>query len=259
MSDLLGAQDYIDVDATLPSGVNFGPAERAQMVKESLDISEQMGTVGSGYIPKNFTTNCQANTEGLFAFYSFAEAGFILTCRTPDGAGSGWAGITGIKDISQIDAGALTRVASDKAVKSVKPRAIEPGRYTVILEPRANARFLSLMTGILNAGNTNDFIRDKSPGDKIFSDQLTLRSEIGNPILRQTPILTDNTPAAPATWIENGVLRNRSGGDGVRATPNMSLVMEGTDTSIEDMISQTRRGLRLDRRLDRHRVRHRRS
>ena len=69
-----------------------------------------------------------------------------------DGSGSGWAGTTGIKDLRMIDAKALTEVASDKALKSRKPKAIEPGRYTVILEPRANARFLSLMTGLFNAG-----------------------------------------------------------------------------------------------------------
>jgi predicted Zn-dependent protease len=243
LPELLGAQDYIEVDAALPNGVDFGPAERAQMVKESLDISEAMGTVGSGYIPKVYDTDCEANSEGLFAFYSSAQAGFTLTCRTPDGAGSGWAGITGIKDISLINASELTRVASDKALKSVNPRAIEPGRYTVILEPRANARFLSLMTGILNQNNNNEFISDKAPGDKIFSDLMTLKSDIGNPILRQTPILNDNTPAAPVTWIEKGVLRNRSGADGVRATTNMSPVMEGSELSIEDMVGQTRRGL----------------
>ena len=43
-----------------------------------------------------------------------------------------------------IDAKALTDVAANKALKSRKAKAIEPGRYTVILEPRANARFLSL-------------------------------------------------------------------------------------------------------------------
>src|SRR5688500_6307823 len=35
--ELLGPQQYIPVDAALPGGVNFGPRERAQMVKESLD------------------------------------------------------------------------------------------------------------------------------------------------------------------------------------------------------------------------------
>ena len=40
------------VDAALPSGVNFGPAERARMVKDSIDICEKKGVVGAGYIPK---------------------------------------------------------------------------------------------------------------------------------------------------------------------------------------------------------------
>ena len=132
--------------------MNFGPAERARFVKDSIDLSEKMGTVGAGYIPKSDQTNCTANSKGLFAYYRAAEAGFVLTCRTPDGAGSGWAGITGVKDITLIDAKQLTDIASNKALKSRKPKALEPGRYTTILEPRANARFLSLMTGIFGGG-----------------------------------------------------------------------------------------------------------
>jgi predicted Zn-dependent protease len=81
----------------------------------------------------------------------------------------------------------------------------------------------------------------KKPGDKIFSDLFTLKSDIGNPILRQTPILNDNRPAKPVTWVENGVLRNLATGQ--PATVNMSLVQEGSNLSIEDMVRQTRRGL----------------
>ncbi len=125
-----GPQDYVQVDAALPSAVNFGPAERARMVKQSLDICQKKGVVGSGYIPKTHQTTCSANSKGLFAYYQYAEASFILTCRTKDGGGSGWAGLTGIKDVSLINASELTEVASDKALKSQKPRAIEPGRYT---------------------------------------------------------------------------------------------------------------------------------
>ena len=264
---LLGAQTYIPVDATLSSGVNFGPRERAMMVKASSDICEKRGVLGSGYIPKTHQTNCTANTKGLFAYYAFAETGFVLTCRMPDGSGSGWAGTTGLKDPAMIDPVALTDVAAGKALRSRNARALEPGRYTVILEPRANARFLSLLTGIFNQGGGPGgpggpggqgggggfpgggggglaFMRDKKPGDKILSDLVTLRSDVGNPILRQTTMLANNTPAAPATWVEKGVLRNLAGGpDGPKATTNMSLVMDGSDLSVDDMVKQTKRGL----------------
>jgi predicted Zn-dependent protease len=262
MEPLLGPQTYVEVDAALPSGVNFGPAERARMARQSIDVSDKMQTVGSGYIPKTHQTTCSANSNGLFAYYQVAETSFILTCRTADGTGSGWAGTTGIKDPSTIDPEELTRVASDKAVKSRNAKALEPGRYTVILEPRANARFLSLMTGLFNAQSaespyTKTYFSGKEPGttkvgEKVFSDGITLRSDIGNPILRQSPIAGDGTPLADVTWVEKGVLKGLAYNEAYArrakkpvtpASVNNSLVMEGTEMSIQDMIKSTRRGL----------------
>ena len=288
LPELLGPQEYIPVDAALPDLVNFGPGERARMVRDSIDLAERKGVLGAGYIPKVDQTTCNANSKGLFAYYRVAEAGFVLTCRMADGSGSGWAGTTGIKDLKMIDAKALTEVAADKALKSRRPRAIEPGRYTVILEPRANARFLSLMTGIFGAGgfggggggggfggrgggapapgaepppggapgapggpgggggagglNTvGRWMADKKPGDKLFSELFTLKSDVGNPILRQTPILNDNRAARPVTWVDKGILTSLGPNQG--ATPNMSLSQEGSNLSIDDMVKQTRRGL----------------
>ena len=65
----------------------------------------------------------------------------------------------------------------------------------MILEPRPAARYLSLMLGSLNARNAEEgrsFMSGKERGttrlgEKVFGDNFTLRSEIGNPILRQTP------------------------------------------------------------------------
>ncbi len=256
-----GPQNYVQIDAALPPMVNFGPGERAEMVRKSVAVCDKKGALGSGYIPKNYQTTCSANSEGLFAYYQYAEAGMILTCRTQDGRGSGWAGITGVKDLSLIDPVKISEVASDKAVKSQKPRALEPGRYTVIMESRPAARFLSLMTGIFNARAVETGPRSylsgtergtSKLGQKVFSDLVTIKSDIGNPILRQTPIMADGTAAKPVTWVEKGVLKNlyydaqyavRAKKDPTPATPNMSLVLEGTDQTVEQMVKSTRRGL----------------
>jgi predicted Zn-dependent protease len=268
-----GPQEYIHVDAARQEMVDFGPGDRAKWVKQSVDICEKKGVLGAGYIPKAYQTSCQTNSEGLFAYYQYAETGFILTCRMPSGSGSGWSGITGAKELSQIDVAQLTEIASNKALKSQKPRAIEPGRYTTIIEPRPAARFLSTMLGAFNAGQGGGgfgggggggfnfggvgrpFVAaDGTPkiGQKLFSDSFTLKSDIGNPILRQTPIMNDGSAAKPVTWIEKGVLKNvyydpntarRQKVPPSPANPNMSLVMEGTNQSIEDMIKSTRRGL----------------
>lgn len=253
-------QQYITVEAALPSAVNFGPGERAQMVKASTEICEKMGVLGAGYIPKFHWTDALANSEGLFAYHRYADASFILTCRTPDQTGSGWAGTTGVKDIKNIDAAALTTVAADKALKSRKPKAIEPGNYTVILEPRPAARFLSLMLGSLNgraAEEGRSFMSGKQRGEtklgqKVFGDNFTLRSEITNPILRQSPIGEDGLAAQNITWIEKGVVKNlyydrywaqRTKKTPTGTTPGMSLVVDGGTTSVEEMIKSTKRGL----------------
>jgi predicted Zn-dependent protease len=262
-----GPQNYVKVDAVQQATADFSPGERAAWVKQSVDICEKKGVLGAGYIPKAYQTTCLANSEGLFAYYQYAEAGFILTCRMPSGSGSGWSGITGAKDLSQIDVKHLTEVAADKALKSQKPRAIEPGRYTTILEPRPAARLLSTMMGAFNAGGgfggggfnfggvSRPFIAADGKtkiGQKLFSDSFTLKSDVGNPILRQTPILTDGQAAQPVTWVEKGVLKNvfydpttarRDKIVPTPATPNMSLVLEGGNETLEDMIKSTKRGL----------------
>jgi predicted Zn-dependent protease len=253
-------QSYVTVEAAMPDAVNFGPAERAKMVKASTDICEKKGVLGAGYIPKMHWTDAIANSEGLFGYFRYAEASFILTCRTPDQTGSGWAGTTGMKQVGNIDAVQLTEVAADKALKSRKPRALEPGNYTVILEPRPAARYLSLMLGSLNARAAEEgrsFMSGKERGttrlgEKVFGDNFTLRSEIGNPILRQSPVGQDGLAAQPVTWVEKGVVKNllydrywaqRQKRQPTGTTPQMSLVMEGGTTTVDEMIKTTKRGL----------------
>jgi predicted Zn-dependent protease len=253
-------QPYIEIEAALPSAVNFGPAERAKMVKASTDICEKKGVLGAGYIPKMHWTDAIANTEGLFSYFRYAEASFILTCRTPDQTGSGWAGTTGQKQVENIDAVSLTNVAADKALRSRKPRALEPGNYTVILEPRPAARFLSLMLGSLNARGAEEgraFMSGKERGttrvgEKVFGDNVTLRSEIGNPILRQTPVGQDGLAAKSITWVEKGVVKNlfydrywaqRQKKEPTGTQTGMSLVMDGGTSTVEEMIKSTKRGL----------------
>lgn len=260
MPPVKGPQTYVEVDAALSSAVNFGPSERAAMVKASTEICEKKGVLGAGYIPKFHWTDALANSEGLFSYFRYADASFILTCRTPDQTGSGWAGTTGVKDMKNIDAAALTEVAADKALKSRKPRAIEPGNYTVILEPRPAARFLSLMLGSLDARAAEEgrsFMSGKERGttrlnEKVFGDNFSIRSEIGNPVLRQTPVGESGIAAQTVNWVEKGVVKNlyysrywaqRQKKTPTGTSPQMSLVVDGGTSTVEEMIKSTKRGL----------------
>ena len=89
-------------------------------------------------------------------------------------------------------------------------------------------------------------------GEKVFGDNVTLRSEIGNPILRQSPVGEDGLAATSVTWVEKGVVKNLAYNrywaqhQKVAPTatgPNMSLVMEGGTATMDQMIRSTKRGL----------------
>ena len=131
----------------------------------------------------------------------------------------------------------------------------------MILEPRPAARFLSLMTGLFTArtveGPVGNYFSGKERGatklgEKLFSEQFTLKSDIGNPILRQTPVGTDGLAARDVTWVEKGVLKTlyydrqwaaRQKKDPTPATTGNSLVLEGSNMTTAEMIKTTRRGL----------------
>ena len=115
------------------------------------------------------------------------------------------------------------------------------------------------MLGALNARNAEEgrsFMSGKERGstrlgEKLFGDNFTLRSEIGNPVLRQSPIGQDGLPAKSVTWGEGccqePVLRahwaQRQKKEPTGTSPSMSLVMEGGTATVEEMIKSTKRGL----------------
>jgi hypothetical protein len=101
-------QQYIEVDAALPSAVNFGPAERAQMVKISTDICEKKGVLGAGYIPKFDWVDATANRGALHLLpLRGRELHPHVPHARPDRLGLG--GHDRVKDIRNIDAEMLTR------------------------------------------------------------------------------------------------------------------------------------------------------
>ena len=252
-------QNYVEVDAALPAAVNFGAAERARLVKQSVEVCEKKGVVGSGYIPKLHWTDARANSEGLFAYHRYAEASMILTCRTPDGTGSGWAGTTGLKDATKIDALAISETAAAKALASRKPRAVEPGTYTVVLEPRPAARFLSLLLGSLNARQAEEgrvherrrarydegraeSVRRQRHDPKRHRQQRAASDADRNRWARRAVRHLDRKGRRQEPCLRS-VLgeQTRQGADTRR--PQMSLVMDGGDQTLEQMIKSTRRGL----------------
>jgi len=161
---LLTPQQYQDVPAFFRSTADLTPADRAAAAHTAIDAAKGAGDLAAaGFIIAGSGYNAIASNTGLYAYHASTSANYQLTVRTNDGTGSGWAGADH-PDWTQIDFKQVSDRAIGKARASRNPVAVEPGRYTVILEPQAVGDLVQLLSFALNA-------RAADEGRSAFSKQ----------------------------------------------------------------------------------------
>lgn len=256
----LGPQQYDESIVWNDATASLEPEARADAVREITERARAAGLVSTGYLEAQASAFAVANSKGLFAYQRSTGVAFTTTVRTEDGKGSGWAGASD-NDFSRIDPRALAERAIEKARRSVNAAAIEPGRYTVVLEPTAAANLVQLISGSLSARNADEgrsfFSKPgggNKIGDKVVDERVTLYS---NPLDPRVPAGTfggDGLPNQATTWIENGVVKNlaydrfwaQRTGQQPRSTGG-TLAMQGGEETVESMIASTQRGLLVTR------------
>jgi predicted Zn-dependent protease len=217
----LGAQTYTPVNGYFDRTAELTPETRAVAAKRAIDTAEAAGAGNerlfvAGFLQADAGANAVATSRGLFAYHRNSSADLSTTVRTPDATGSGWAS-AGARDWGLLDPAALGRAAAKKAVASRKPSAIEPGLYTVVLEPQAVSDIIPQLIGAFNA-RANDEGRGtfSKPGgatklgEKIADERVTIFSDPTDPDLLAQPFDGGGFPLRRVVYIENGILKSFS-------------------------------------------------
>src|SRR5204862_2896215 len=110
------------------------PLDRARQVAAATSRVRAAGLRPAGAYVTQAECEAVANSRGLFAAHRSSHAGFALTAMSDDA--SGWAERTA-RTPAGVDVGEAAAVAIDKAVRGRAPIDLEPGDYTVVLEPAA--------------------------------------------------------------------------------------------------------------------------
>jgi predicted Zn-dependent protease len=259
----LPPQQYDTVSAFFESTANLSPADRAKAALAALELSRAAQDLrAAGYLQSGLSANAFANNKGLFAYHRNTSNNYTLTVRTADGTGSGWAAADH-PDFSQIDVQAVARRATEKARLSRNPVAIEPGRYTVILEPQAVGDLVQLLGGYIDARSADEgrspFVKQGAGGgnkigEKVADERVTIISDPRDPQLLGQPYDGDGLPIGRQVWIDKGVLKQlyysrfwaKKQGKTATGAPT-TMKMEGGTASIEDMIKSTERGVLVTR------------
>jgi len=240
------------------------PADRAERVRRAL-AEFPTGMEGAGYVETVADEVLIASTSGLRAYGSTSRAGISVMAMTADS--SGYAERLE-RRLDDLDATALAARAVDKAERSRDPKPVEPGAYTVILEPAAVSTIMQFL-GYLGFGG-KAFLEGRSfmtgrIGQQLVSELITV---VDDPLSEDSlglPFDFEGVPAERVTLFDRGVARgvvwDRTTGAkaGTPSTghglppPNsygpipLNLRMMPGTSSIEDMVASTDRGLLVTR------------
>ncbi|GAB3299848.1 TldD/PmbA family protein [Hymenobacter tenuis] len=263
---LLGPQKYLaSPQSFAKSTADITPDYRATQVGASMKLCDEKKLSSAAFLNDSAGFVAKRNSKGLEAYQQVSGLEFSITVRTPDGTGSGYA-TADYNDASKFDARRLTQIAADKAAGSRNAQALEPGKYTVILEPAAlvantDASLMQALMGALEARNADEgrsFLSKKGggnrKGEKLFDERVTIYSDPTNPEIADLTFSGDGRPQQKITWIEKGVVKNLytsrfwAQKAGIPDIPRPGgWIMEGGTQSTADLIKGTQRGILVTR------------
>ena len=134
----VGKQAFKPSPTFVQATADVTPEQRAQVAAASIGPCKDNKLIAAGFLQDGQSFQAFANNKGNFGYARATNLDYTCTVRTADGRGSGWVA-RNASDIGQFDAGDDIQVAIQKARDSAEAKALEPGKYTVILEPAASA------------------------------------------------------------------------------------------------------------------------
>jgi predicted Zn-dependent protease len=180
--------------------------------------------------------------------------------RTEDGRGSGWVG-RNVKASNEFKADDDIRVAMRKATESAEAKALEPGKYTVILEPAAAAGLISFMFNFFGAREADEgrsFLSKKGGGnklgDQVFDPRVNFSANPADPNAPVLPWDGEGLPRENMPIVKDGKVVAmqysrywaKKQGKTAQAEPG-NLIMSGGDKSTAQLVAGTQKGILVTR------------
>jgi PmbA protein len=259
-----GPQKYAKVERYFPSTAGATPQDRAHAVAEVTAVAQKNKQTAAGIFATGASVSALANSRGLFATHRQSRAEFSVTILEQDS--SGWAKFSA-PDRADVHPGELARRASEKCAASRQPREVEPGRWTVILEPAAVLDLVGSLfydfagTAVLDQRSCFN----KRMGKQVMGENVTIHDDVTHPLQSGPAFDGEGLPRQSVLLVDRGVPRNlvyaRATAKKMKTTPTghglplpnqdgeapFNLVFAGGTTSLETMIATTERGILLTR------------
>jgi predicted Zn-dependent protease len=205
-----------------------------------------------------------ATTAGADASFDATECGANVKMTAGDSTGFAERYGTDARDLDGDEIGGR---AARKALESADPVAVEPGAWTVILEPAAFgelAWFLAPHFSAQSYDEGSSFLSGRL-GERVMGANVTIRDDYAHPLHPDQPFDWEGTPKQRVAPIEGGVARTlvtdgtwarrlgRANTGHALPAPNpdgpypLDLVVDPGTESVAALIAGTKRGLLITR------------
>jgi predicted Zn-dependent protease len=253
-------QTYARTDTFSAATAAITPEFRARVAASSIAPCKAANLVAAGYLSDANRFNATANSRGNSGYAASTALNYTCTVRTADGRGSGWVG-RNVQDAGDLDAASEIQTAMRKASASAEARALEPGKYTVILEPAAAAGLISFMMRFFDARQADEgrsFLSKKGGGNKIgelvYDPRVNMTADPGHPGAAVLPWDGAGLPRERMDLVKDGKIANLQYSrfwaqkQGKRAMGNPgNLIMAGGTKSTADLVRGTAKGILVTR------------
>ena len=260
---LPGPQEPQRVDSWDEGAASCSPDLRARLVRGACRLGQAQDLNTSGACRTGVQESVVASSRGVRAYHAGTFAGLIVSTMSDTSAG--WAK-GGSWRLSDIDAETLAAEAVDKAVRGRDPQAVEPGPYTVVLEHYAVDDILealslygmgaqavqegrSWMNGVLGTRAMHHAVTIWDDGSAVNGWPMPFDTE-GVP-RRRVDIVVEGNVLAPVhnsyTAAKEGVASTGHQAYFVGPAIASNLFMQEGDSSVDEMIASTHRGLYITR------------
>lgn len=253
-------QTYTPSATFSQSTADITPEYRAQVAADSIGPCRAEKLIAAGFLEDGQSFVAFANSKGNFGYQRATSLDYTCTVRTEDGRGSGWVG-RNLQDSTSFKAGGDVRTAMRKASESAEAKALEPGKYTVILEPAAAAGLISFMMNFFDARSADEgrsFLSKKGGGNKIgeqvYDKRVNISADPWHPEAAVLPWDGEGLPREKIAIVQDGKVANLEYSrywaqkQGKRATGSSgNLLMAGGTKSTAELVKGTQKGILVTR------------
>jgi predicted Zn-dependent protease len=191
----------------IASTARIDAQDRAEAVARVVDVAKRNNLTSAGIYASSEFGEGLFNSHGVVKWHEQTSAEVSITMIGD--SSSGWQKANA-PDVANLNPVKLAEIAAEKAIRSANPRELEPGKYTVILEPSAVLDIVGFMFWDFSGSallEQRSFLNDRL-GTQLFGENITIEDDVYHSLQTGAAFDGEGMTRQRLTLIDKGVVQD---------------------------------------------------